>query len=217
MFSWVMAGGVAGGGILVGALTIGGYVAPGLQLLAAPVLFLVGSFLGATHGAILAVVGRAEHATCADATRCALYAGLLALPALGAGWILTSAIAVTAALTKEWRLSWACVAGLGWVIGLVLCGWAAREGWHALRRALARWPQNRVGSILVTSILVVLSIVSLQAEPEIIGTGLRLNGVGAVVVAVMVTLWVGVPLVWLVLRVAGSWISPHGGGGEAGT
>src|SRR3972149_4533538 len=56
--SWTVGGGIGFGGVLVGSLTVAGLVAPGLQLLAAPVLFLLGAFLGGVHGALLAVVGR---------------------------------------------------------------------------------------------------------------------------------------------------------------
>ena len=56
----------------------------------------------------------------------------------------------------------------------------------------------------------------MKFQPEIAGTGLRVNGVGAVGLAVAVTLWVGLPLVIAVLRFVPESIVPHASGGEAG-
>jgi putative membrane protein len=41
-FTWTVSGGIAWGGIVVGVLTVFGAVSSGFQLLAAPVLFLMG-------------------------------------------------------------------------------------------------------------------------------------------------------------------------------
>lgn len=215
--SWVTAGGVAGGGILVGSLTIAGYVSPGLQLLAAPVLFLVGAFLGAAHGGFLAVVGRPADMPCAQALRRVFLACILSVPALGAAWVVTAGISLTAALVGEWRLTWGVLSLGGWLFGLSLCTWAATEGWRALRRTYRRWPEGRLATVLTTGVLVVTTLLMLRLRPGIWGTDLRLNGVGAALLALLLTLWVGLPLVWAVLHLAHDWLSPHPGGGEAGT
>lgn len=215
--SWTAAGGVAGGGILVGSLTIAGYVSPGLQLLAAPVLFLLGALLGAVHGAVLAVAGRPETLSAGGALKKACLSVLVALPLLFPAWVVTAGISLTAALVGEWRLTWGLLSLGGWLFGLALCGWAVREGWLTLRCACARWPEARLGGALVVAFLVVASLVLADARPGIWGTDLRLNGVGAVILAGALTLWVGLPLVWAVLHVAHGWLPPHAGGGEAGT
>lgn len=209
MVSWVGAGGVGAGGILVGALTIAGYVSPGFQLLAAPVLFLAGSFLGAVHGAVLAVAGRAETLTLGAAARRALLAGLASIPLMGATWVVTAGVSVTAALVRQWRLTWGVVALTGWIIGLALCFWAAVEGWRALRRAYARWPEGRLCTALTAAILLVSSVLMVRTRPSVWGTDLELNGLGAVALALAVTLWIGFPLVWAVLHVAYGWNPPH--------
>ena len=216
--SWTVGGGIAFGGVVVGALTVAGLVAPGLQLLAAPVLFLVGAFLGGLHGALLAVVGRPVTLGRGGAVRKVFWATLVALPALLPAWIVTMGISLSAALVTEWHLSWGILALGGWLAGLTLCAWAAREGWRALCCAYARWPESRAGSVLTALILVGACIVSLRTEPELWGTGLKLNGVGAVILALAVTLWVGFPLVWVTLHfVHDHRLPPHVGGGEAGT
>lgn len=202
MLSWVAAGGIACGGVLIGSLTIAGYVSPGLQLLAAPVLFLVGSFLGAVHGAILAFAGRPDTLSRGAAIRRIFLAGLASIPVMGATWVITAGISLTAALVREWRPTWGFLALGGWVFGLSLCLWAAVEGWRALRCAYARWPEGRLCTTLTTAILIVASLFLVRARPGVWGTDLRLNGVGAFALAVAVTLWIGFPLVWTVLRVA---------------
>lgn len=215
--SWTVGGGICFGGVLVGILTVTGVFTPGFQLLAAPVLFLLGGVLGGIHGGILAVVGRPRELGRGDAVRKALWAALVAIPALFPAWIVTAGISLSAALMKEWHLSWAVLSLGGWLLGLAVCGWAAREGWSALRRAYARWPESRAGSVLTAIILVVACVASVRIRPEIWGTDLRLNGVGAVILALAVTFWIGFPVVWVALRLFHEWLSPHVRGGEART
>jgi hypothetical protein len=209
MVSWVAAGGVAAGGILVGSLTIAGYVSPGLQLLAAPVLFLVGSFLGAVHGAILAIAGRPETLTRGAAARRAFLGGVASVPVVGAAWVVTAGISLTAALVREWHFAWAVLSLGGWFFGLALCAWATVEGWRALRRAYARWPEGRLCTALTVAILAVSCVLMVRAHPSVWGTDLRLNDLGAVALALAVTLWIGFPLVWTILHVAYGWHAPH--------
>jgi len=216
--SWTVGGAIALGGVLVGSLTVAGLVAPGLQLLAAPVLFLLGAFLGGVHGSILAVVGRPRPLGRGDAVRRVLWGILVSVPALLPAWIVTACISLSAALVTEWHLSWGILSLGGWLIGLSVCAWGSREGWLALRRAYARWPESRAGSVLTAVILVAACTASLRMQPELLGTGLKLNGVGALILALAATLWVGFPLVWLTLRLVHDHrLPPHVGGGEAGT
>ncbi|HSG08005.1 MAG TPA: hypothetical protein VLA36_06600, partial [Longimicrobiales bacterium] len=167
------------------------------------------------HGGILAVVGRPRVLGRGDAVRKALCAAPVAVPTLFPAWIVTTGITLSAALMNEWHASWAILALGGWLLGLTVCGWAAVEGWHALRRAYARWPESRAGSVLTAIILVVACVASVRIRPEVWGTDLRLNGVGAVVLALAVTFWIGFPVVWVALRLAHEWLSPHVRGGEA--
>jgi len=218
VLSWTVAGGVAGGGILVGALTITGVVEPGLQLLAAPVLFLAGAFLGLLHGGVLSLVGRPGCLTRGTALRHAILAALCALPLLGVGWVVTASIALTAALVTEMRASWLFFAVGGWILGLALCTWAVVEGWQALKTAMGRWPDGRIASALLTVVLGATTVLFVYLRPPIVGTGVRVNGLGAVALAVAVTLWVALPTVWAALHfLRQCHLRPHIGGGEAGS
>lgn len=220
VLSWTVAGGVAGGGIVVGALTIAGVVEPGLQLLAAPVLFLVGAFLGLLHGGALSVIGRPRCLTRGAALRHALLAAALSVPLLGIGWLVTASITLTAALMTEMRPRWLFFAVGGWILGLSLCAWAALEGWRAIRAAVRRWPEGRVGRIgsaALTAILAATIVLFVHTRPPIVGTGMRLNGVGAVALAVATTFWVALPTVWAAVHLLRqNQLRPHVGGGEAG-
>ena len=218
VLSWTVAGGVAGGGILVGALTIAGVVEPGLQLLAAPVLFVAGAVLGLVHGVVLSLVGRPRCLTRGTALRHALLAALISIPLLGIGWVVTASITLTAALMTELRASWLFFAVGGWILGLSLCAWALWEGWRALRAAFGRWPDGRVGTVVLTAILGATTVLLVRVRPSIVGTDLRVNGLGAVALAVALTLWVALPTVWTALHfLRQNNLRPHIGGGEAGS
>jgi hypothetical protein len=128
---------------------------------------------------------------------------------MGVAWVVTMGISLTAALVREWRLDWGLLALVAWVFGSALCAWAAVEGWRATRRAYARWPAGRLGTGLSLGILVISSALLARARPGVWGTDLRLNGLGAVALALAVTLWVGLPLVWTVLRVLRGAAGPH--------
>jgi hypothetical protein len=215
--SWTVAGGIAGGGIVVSLLTVAGSVSPGFQLLAAPILFLLGTVLGFMHGCGLATVGRPVGLTRGGALRRCLFGGLMAIPTVALGWVVTAGISLTAAIVHEYRTSLLVLAAGGWLFGMALCGWAVVEGVIAVRRAVERWPESKAGSVLSVGLLVALSVWFLRHPPEIVGTGLRVNGLGAVALAVAATLWIGFPLLILVLHLTQSRLMPHSGGGEVGT
>ena len=215
--SWTVAGGIAGGGIVVSLLTLAGLVSPGAQLLAAPILFLLGTALGFVHGCSLATVGRPVGLTRGGALRRCLLGGLIAIPAVAFGWIVTAGVSLTAAIVQEFRMSLLVLAAGGWAFGLAFCGWAAVEGVIAVRRAVERWPESRAGSVLAIGLLAALSAVFLRYPPQIVGTGLRVNGLGAVALAAAATLWIGFPVLTLVLHLTQSRLMPHSSGGEVGT
>jgi hypothetical protein len=204
--------------MLVGALTITGLVEPGLQLLAAPMFFLAGAFLGLLHGSALSLLGRPTCLTRGAALKHAIVAALVSLPLLGISWLVTASITLTAALMTQMRVSWLLVAVGGWILGLALCAWAVAEGLRALRTAMSRWPDGRVGSVLLTAILGATTVLFVYLRPPIVGTSLRVKGLGAVALAVAVTLWVALPTVWAALHfLRQSHLRPHIGGGEAGS
>ncbi len=217
-FTWTVAGGIAGGGVLVGILTLTGAVASGFQLLAAPVLFLVGVALGLVHGCILGIVGRPVGVARGGALGRCLLGSVVALPAVLAGWVVTAGISLSAALVEEFSFRILFLTGVAWIFGLAFCTWAGLEGLTALRRAVERWPESKAGSILTGVILVISTVVLVRYPPDIIlESGLRLNGVGAFVLACALTLWLGLPLVIVVLHYTHTLFLPHSSGGEVGT
>ena len=148
VFSWILAGGVTGGGIVIGTMALYGGGNAGLHLLVAPVLFLAGSLAGFLHGLVLAIVGRAGSCTRWCALKRAVLATVLSVPFVGLSWLIASAIVVGTALQLEFRWSWLLVSTGGWLLGAMLCGWAAVEGWSMLRRAYRRCPRRRLGLAL---------------------------------------------------------------------
>ena len=134
------------------------------------------------------------------------------------GWVVTASITLTAALMTELRASWLFFAVGGWILGLSLCAWALWEGWRALRTAFGRWPDGRVGTAVLTAILGATTVLFVHVRPPILGTDLRVNGLGAVALAVALTLWVALPTVWTALHfLRQNNLRPHIGGGEAGS
>lgn len=212
VLTWTPAGGIACGGVVVGVLTVSGAVSPGFQLLAAPVLFAFGAALGFAHGCVLGVVGRPDCMGCGKALRRSAVGGLLALPLVAAAWVVTAGMSLTAALVRDFRPGVFVLSGGAWLLGLALCGWAGMEGVVAVQRALRRWPQRRLGSTLTGAALVVVAGLFLRYPPQLVGTDLRLTGLGALVLAAVVTLWIVLPLVVLVLHVAHDRLMPDSGG-----
>jgi len=216
-FTWTVAGGIAGGGVLVGVLTLSGAVSSGFQLLAAPVLFLVGVVLGIAHALVLGTVGRPVGVTRGGAIGRCLLGSLCSVPAILAGWVVTAGISLTAALVEDFSVSVLFLSGVAWIFGVAFCAWAGLEGLTAARRAVERWPESRAGTVLTAGILVVSTAVLVRYPPELLDSGLRLNGVGAFVVACAITLWFGLPLVVILLRYTHTLFLPHSSGGEVGS
>lgn len=210
--TWTVAGGIACGGVLVGALTLSGAVSSGFQLLAAPVLFTVGAFLGFMHGCVLAVFGRPPSVSRRRALLRGVGGGTIALPLVGAGWVVTAGMSLTAALLDEFRWSTLFLCVGAWCFGVACCVWAGVEGVRALQRALGRWPERRLGSVITGSILVLVSGLFVTHPPQLAGTSVRLTGLGAFALAAAITLWVALPLVVLVLRLASARSFLHPGG-----
>jgi len=213
LISWALAGGVATGGLVVGALTVTGRVSPGLQLLMAPVLFLVGVVLGYTHGAFLAIVGRPASVSLPASAQRSLVAALCSLPGLGVAWVVTAGISVTAAVVVDQRGAVVAVALSAWVIGIALCVWAAFEGLAALRHVIERFPRFRSALHVAAVTLPVTMLALLRFRPLVPGTDTPLNWIGASILALASTLWVVLPLAFMVLRL----VSRDGGAAGRGS
>lgn len=132
MLSSILAGGICGGGLLVGGLAVFDRGSPGLHLLLAPVLFLVGTALGLVQGFVLALIGRMRGVADSAALRRGLVGAGVSLPVLPLSWLISSSIAVSTALRTELRTSWLFVSAGGTLIGMMVCVWAIVEAWRMI-------------------------------------------------------------------------------------
>lgn len=196
--SWSLAGGVAAG-LLVTLLFSTGRLHPmGVPAIAAA-LALLGSTLGATHGAILGALSRPRHERQADIWTSRLLAfvctaGAFALAILLGLWLATSAIvAATGNRAAGAGLILATVVSLGILL------WASTLGWRAFEIAFARWPERRLGALLVSGTFLLLLIVFLAIRPALPGRQAELSTFGSVLLAVLATLWVTAPAVVVML------------------
>ena len=207
-----LTGAVLAGGVLVAGASIAGRVS-GSSLVPLAGLFLVaGGFVGFMHGAALGLVGRVSDLHWSDAFRSIGFGALLAVPSMAlagltALWIALTPVAVTEGLRDP---MWIFVIG-GWLAGTALFVWATAEVFAAAANALVHWPHRRLGTPLVAGTFLVLLVAFVLTQPEIWFTDIEVNTLGAVLLALGATVWIGLPLEVLVLRLVQG-PSPSGSG-----
>ena len=214
-----MAGGIGLGGYLVAALTLAGRLSAHAIFLTSTGLFIIGAFLGLMHGAVLGFFGRARETEPGEALKGLLRSTLYAVPGLAVSWLVTVWIAMTPVAAYADRIApWVGV-GMGAVAGLVVMGFFVRYGWQALRNAYARWPERRMGTLLTGAFFAALTTTLLADRPELWGLRVQVTQVGAILLAVFGTIWVGGPVVTaglhLVKRLPGRIELFHTGTGAA--
>jgi hypothetical protein len=198
--AWSAAGGIALGGLLVAIMTLGGRLS-GLGLfMTASGLFLVGALLGLVHALALGYLGRPVGVAPREAVRDLGRGALYALVALPFAWIVAIWIALSMPAMYLGRAPALAAVGFGWTAGVVVVAIAAVAGWRMLRNAYARWPERRIGTLLVGATFASLLVLFLMDRPEIWGLKLRVTETGAVLLAAIATLWVGGPVITLALR-----------------
>jgi hypothetical protein len=200
VISWAVAGGITTGGLLVGLTALGSpETAQGLLPLA-PVLFLVGAVGGVIHGSVLAYLGRAEGVGGPAAAAAVASGILLSIPALVVAWVAAAWISLTPAVVTLHVWSTTVVTLIGWLVGTAACCWAAVEGWEAFCSAFARWPESRPGALLLVGAAAVLAALFVHNRPGIWGTDLRVTGIGALILALVSTIWIALPIIVVLLR-----------------
>jgi hypothetical protein len=197
--SWTLGGGLAVGGFLVAGMTLAGKLSGSGLLLAAAALYAIGALLGFAHGAALGFMGRPETVTAREATGRIGMAALYALPALIVGFLAAGWIAMTSVALYIGKPLPLVGAAVGWVVGLVILLVAAVSGVQALKNAYARWPERRVGTVLVAATYAALLVVFLADRPELWGLRLRVTEVGAVLLAAVGAFWIAGPVVTIAL------------------
>jgi hypothetical protein len=200
--TWAVAAGGAGGG-LVAALLLAGRMHPEAGITVGALLATVGSMLGAVHGSVLGYLGRPEsdiHATSWTERAFAMVvaAGALIGAITLALWLVLSALVVRAGSAWGWVAFTAAAA-----LGLVFALQATLLGWRSLDTAYARWPEHRLGTLLVLGAFGVLCAVFLALRPAIPGTQLQLSAIAWIFVAALATLWIATPVIVIALRLVG--------------
>jgi hypothetical protein len=89
--------------------------------------------------------------------------------------------------------------GAAWVAGAVLVTAAMVQGWKGVRNAYARWPERRLGTLLVAASFAALLMTFVADRPMLWGVQLRVTEVGAVLLALFATVWLAGPMVTMAL------------------
>jgi hypothetical protein len=218
--SWAAGGGILVGGFLVAAMTLTGQLSGHALLLTCTGLFVIGAALGFVHGAVLGWMGRSEEES-RKATLGSLAMGAAyAVPALLVAWLIAGWIAMTSVALYAGKAPAIIGCGLAWLVGFGLVVLAAENGWAALRTAYAGWSNARVATLLVAGLFGGLLAVFLAEQPQIWGLQLRVTPVGAVLLALAMTLWLAGPVVTVSLALLDRLPTPRpavafGGSGNA--
>ena len=206
VLSWALAGGIIAGGFFVAALTLSDRVSSNFLGGVVLILFVGGSAAGCVHGALLSYLGRPTGLTRKAWARALGLGAFWLLPTIVVGGLAASWIGLTAAGLASERPAVLAGVVVGWMLGAAACLWAAIEGWRAIFRAMERWPELRIGTVLVLVTFAVLCTAFLATRPAIWFTEVRVQGVSAVVLALGASVWIATPVVIALLRVARNWV-----------
>jgi hypothetical protein len=200
LLAWTMAGGVVFGGFMSALVAV---LEPGRSTVAATAglgLFGFGPVAGFTHGAMLAWFGRPRTTRTEEALLRLLHGVLLAVPGTIVAVSLSLSIAAGPAAFRAGRPVFWLGSAAAALIALVICGWASVLGVPALRNALLRWPERRPGVVIALLICALLVALFVLRRPEIWWTDMRVTNLGAVLLALGLTIRVAVPLQVVVLH-----------------
>jgi hypothetical protein len=197
--SWSLAGGLAGGLLVVLLMSVGRLHPDPLPAI---LMAALGSVLGAVHGAVLARLGRPEVAQASDRRDRWLITLSFAVVAciaavIGSGWLALSAATARAGSMVGWVML-----ATGGILSLGTFVWATVLGWRALEHAYARWPDHSLGSWLTVGVFLVLTGTFLVLRPAFPGTGLPVSPMGGLFLAAVATLWVALPAIIIALSFA---------------
>lgn len=199
--SWSMAGGIAAG-VLIAALVFTSRLHSMGLIPVTAIVALTGSMLGSVHGAVLGHLGRAEPNARLSLRHWAL---VLALACSGAAFAVPFAIwlAVGAMAAASGESSGTVGLLIAIPLTLMIFAWATMNGWDAFEVAYSRWPQKRLGTLLVAGAFAVLSAFMLLLRGAIPGTEIRLSPAAALMLVAIAVLWIVSPAVIVALSIAG--------------
>jgi hypothetical protein len=195
-----MTGGLFFGGFLVALPTLLDRTLVPTVPAITQILFVFGSALGLVHGSLLGYLGRPNGMTRAQAVA-SLIAGLLwAVPCIAISFWITLWISIS-----RWSLESGTpilIAGVGfaWLVAIAISAWCTREIWHATGTAVGRWQDRRLGTLLAALTFAVMAVLFVARRPEIWWSDVQVSLVGALVLALGLTLWAALPLEVLALH-----------------
>jgi hypothetical protein len=198
-------------------MTLSGRLSGNAIFATSTALFIVGAMLGLVHGGVLGFVGRPAQTPANVALRHLALSMLYAIPGLAVAWLVSVWVALT--LIAAYANSAGAFVGVvaGWIGAAVILSAAAIHGLRALTNAYARWPERRVGTLLVAATFAGLMVIFMADRPSLWGVPLRLTETGATLLAAFLAIWVVGPVVTLALRLARELPVPRIGEGVLGT
>ena len=200
VIAFTMAGGITVSGLLVTSATFSGQLSADPMLAATLILFVIGTVLGWVHAVLLGCAARQEGCDRITIAKRIFVAGMWSLPALGFALLAALGMAISPIAVRVGGIGGIVAAAIPWLAAAGICAWALSVGIEAFRNAAARYPEARIGTVVLTLVLLVLLISFQLTRPEIWGTDYRVNAVGAVFLACGATLWLVAPVLFSTLH-----------------
>ena len=200
MIAWTTAGGIALGGLLIALMTLSGQMSGFGLFMTSSGLFLAGALIGLVHALALGWLGRPATIEKGRALRDLRMGVVYSVVALPFAWVVAMWIALSMPAAYMGRALALAGVGLGWAAGVAVLAGAAIIGWRLLQNAYARWPERRLGTLLTASTFASLLVLFLAERPEIWGLSVRVTETGAVLLALVATIWLGGPMITLALH-----------------
>jgi hypothetical protein len=206
VIAFTMAGGLMGGGLLVATATFSGSMTA--DALPSFFLFVIGSVLGWVHAVLLGYTGREAGTSRQNVVSRILAGGAWSVPALLLALMAALGMALSGIFVRTGGVFALVMVALSWLVGTAICVWAVVVGFEAFRNAVVRYPEARLGSILLILLLLVLLFLFERSRPAIWGTDNRVTATGAAILAFGATIWIGAPVLFTFLHLIHGRISP---------
>jgi hypothetical protein len=181
-----------------------GYLRPEsthLLLGVVPPLFGLGVVAGFFHGAVLAYLGRPLACTRHSYWSQLRQGALWSVPGVAVAALIAFWTAYTSTLASAGRTLWLLAVVGGWITGAVVCAWASVEASRALLNVLRRWPEQRIGLVLLAVTFAVLLYWLTNLEVQMRDLQFQLSPLAAAPVALALTLWLAAPVETILLHV----------------
>jgi hypothetical protein len=206
--SWAVAGGLLGA-VVVAFLLVAREVSASFGFLTATLFFAGGWLIGFLHGGIVGYIGRPDDVSRVLALKRLGLAVLYAVPSLLLAWCLAMCLTLGAVGVVAGRpalLAFGLVGAAGLAAAVA---WAAVEARSALEHLCRRWPDSRALLSLLGMAFMALLPFFLVLRPEIWFLGVRPTPQLAVLMAAIVTVWVGGPLAAVGILAVRAWRRRH--------